>query len=120
MENDKRGHNFMLCSALMLLFYAAYSILFLLIGVPLEDEGFYLLMSRLVYEGQVPYLDFHYTQTPLFPYIYGIPQLIWGNSIYVGRLTSILFTGVSLLIWLKIFKLQKDSRGALIFLFIIC
>jgi len=28
MENDKRGHNFMLCSALMLLFYAAYSILF--------------------------------------------------------------------------------------------
>ena len=35
------------------------------------DEGFYLLTSRLVTEGKLPYRDFLLTQMPLLPYAYG-------------------------------------------------
>ena len=37
-----------------------------------RDEGFYLLAAKEVMSGKLPYLDFFYPQTPLFPYIFGI------------------------------------------------
>lgn len=35
-----------------------------------KDEGFYLIASKLVSHGKIPYQDFFYPQTPLLPYIY--------------------------------------------------
>ncbi len=35
------------------------------------DEGYYLLASRLVMEGNIPYRDFFFPQMPLLPYVYG-------------------------------------------------
>jgi len=62
------------------------------------DEGWYLYASRLVYEGKMLYKDFAYTQGPVFPYIYGIFQQIFGTSIYVGRVTAMFFGLLSLFI----------------------
>lgn len=53
------------------------------------DEGWYLYAAKQVYHGQRPYLDFAYTQTPLLPYIYGLPMLVLPTSLYSGRLISI-------------------------------
>lgn len=54
------------------------------------DEGWYLWASKLVYEGQVLYRDFAYTQTPLLPYVYGLFQLLFGDGLYVGRVLTVL------------------------------
>lgn len=69
----------------------------LLIFVPMAmlrtvdaDEGFYLVASRLVVEGRVPYSDFLYTQTPLLPYVYGLWMNVFGINWYVARLLSAL------------------------------
>ena len=54
------------------------------------DEGLFLYAGHLVYEGKLPYRDFQFPQMPLAPYVYGAPQLIFGHSLYVGRLTTAL------------------------------
>jgi len=55
------------------------------------DAGFYLSASDLVYHGKLPYLDFFYVQMPVYPYIYGIPALLFGTGIFVARWTSLAF-----------------------------
>jgi hypothetical protein len=57
-----------------------------------RDEGWYLYASRLVYDGNIPYRDFNYFQAPVLPYVYGLPQWIFGSSLLVGRLTSVVIT----------------------------
>lgn len=68
----------------------AFLVYFLFYGQPNADEGWYLYASHLVYRGQTLYQDFAYTQMPLLPYIYGLPQVIV-PSFLVGRITSIIF-----------------------------
>ena len=52
------------------------------------DEGFYLLASRLVTEGKLPYHDFLLTQMPLLPYVYGWWMRVAGMTWISGRLLS--------------------------------
>jgi len=59
------------------------------------DEGFYLLAARAVYQGHLPYRDFAFSQTPLVPYVYGLPQLLY-PGILTGRLTSLVLTVLAL------------------------
>ena len=54
------------------------------------DEGWYLYAGRLVWQGQLPFHDFSFTQMPLVPYVYGPFQLVV-PSLYVGRAASLLF-----------------------------
>src|SRR5207245_9405636 len=58
--------------------YGLLAILMAAVFVPMSlyrlvdgDEGTYLLVSRLVAEGQLPYHDFFYRQMFLLPYVYG-------------------------------------------------
>lgn len=55
------------------------------------DEGIYLLASKLVVEGQLPYRDFFLQQMPLLPYVYGAWMKVFGASWYAGRALSALF-----------------------------
>lgn len=55
------------------------------------DEGTYLLVSRLVVEGQLPYHDFFYPQMYLLPYVYGAWMKLVGYSWYAARLLSAAF-----------------------------
>lgn len=55
------------------------------------DEGWYLKAATLVYQGQMLYADFAYTQTPLLPYIYGFFLQAVGIGLYQGRVLTIVF-----------------------------
>jgi hypothetical protein len=70
--------------------YVGLALYFLSQGRINNDEGWYLYAARLVYEGSVPYRDFAFFQAPLLPYLYGLPQALFGGSIGVGRATSLL------------------------------
>ncbi len=61
------------------------------LGQPNGDEGYYLYASARVWQGALPYRDFAYVQMPALPYLFGLPQVLFGPSIYVGRLTSVAF-----------------------------
>ncbi len=78
------------------------SVAFIGLGQINDDEGWYLYASRLVFLGQYPYKDFAFTQTPLLPYIYGLPQSLLFQSIYLGRITSVIFSSAAfiLLLWI--------------------
>src|SRR5262249_13938397 len=56
------------------------------------DEGTYLLVSRLVADGRVPYHDFFYPQMFLLPYVYGAWMKVVGYSWYAARLLSACFS----------------------------
>ena len=72
--------------------YLVLALLYMYWGQPNADEGWYLYASKLVFQGRMPYHDFAYTQMPLLPYIYGLPQLFVSPSLFLGRLTSVLFS----------------------------
>ena len=79
---------------LMLLGIALYglaSLAYVAFGETNADEGWYLYASKLVLQGQQPYVDFAYTQMPLLPFVYGVLQIIQ-PGILLGRLTSIILS----------------------------
>lgn len=64
------------------------------------DEGAYLAAATLVVDGQQPYTDFLYTQTPLLPYVYGGWFELFGESWYAVRFLSVLLAaGLGLLLF---------------------
>jgi hypothetical protein len=81
--------------------YLFWSVLYVWMGQINMDEGWYLYASKLVYAGFLPYRDFAYTQTPLLPYVYGLPFLLQ-SSILTGRLTSLAFSIFALLVFLRV------------------
>src|SRR2546422_5987575 len=72
------------------------------------DEGTYLLVSRLVIEGELPYHDFHYPQMFLLPYVYGAWMKLAGYSWYVARLLSTFFSiALGLLLYRQVAQLAR-------------
>lgn len=55
------------------------------------DEGWYLLASMNVADGQQPYRDFLFTQTPLLPYVYAVALSVVGPTLVAARFVSMLF-----------------------------
>src|SRR5438132_8795738 len=88
--------------------YGLLAILMAAVFVPMSlyrivdgDEGTYLLVSRLVAEGQLPYHDFFYPQMFLLPYVYGPWMKLVGYSWYGARLLS---AGFSLTLGLFVYR----------------
>ena len=100
--------------------YVIFSLAYLFFGQPHADEGWYLYASKLVWQGNLPYQDFAYTQTPLLPYIYGLPQILFGPSIYIGRATSVLFSVITLVIYISISRKHAGRIGAVSTTLILC
>jgi dolichyl-phosphate-mannose-protein mannosyltransferase len=73
------------------------------------DEGTYLLVSRLVVEGQLPYHDFFYPQMFLLPYVYGAWMKLVGYSWYGARLLSAAF---SVILGLLVYRQTALLAGA--------
>ena len=99
---------------LLLLFYILVGCFYMFFGSVNEDEGWYLYAGKLVYQGKVPYSDFSYTQAPLLPYIYGIPQFLFGTSLYLGRITSLLLGIMTLLLSIVISNRLAGKLAAVI------
>lgn len=94
--------------------YLAFTFSFILLGKVNADEGWYLYASKLVYQGQLPYRDFAYTQTPLLPYVYGIVQEIFPPSIYVGRIVTSFFSFAALIFSVSLArKYSGEIAGAI-------
>jgi 4-amino-4-deoxy-L-arabinose transferase-like glycosyltransferase len=85
-----------------LFLFVVISVGYIVFGRINADEGWYLYASKLVYSGQFPYQDFAFTQTPLLPYVYGLPQVLFSPGLYLGRITSTLISAVSLVLSLSI------------------
>jgi len=94
--------------------YVVLGIYYVFFGHLNYDEGSEIYASNLVYDGKIPYIDFWYTHGPLQPYIYGIPQLIFGSSLYIGRLTSLFFGALTLPFIVKIAEKFGGKIGAVV------
>jgi hypothetical protein len=79
-----------------------------------HDEGWYLYASRLVYAGQLPYRDFAFFQGPLLPYVYGLPQVLFGPDLEVGRWTSAALSLVTVCFGGLLCR-ERGGRGAVLF-----
>jgi len=86
--HNRRLQRYRLIMCLIVALYIAGTMQFVFLGDLNHDEGYYLCAARQVYQGKMPYADFALFQAPLLPYVYGIPQVLFGSSILVGRLTS--------------------------------
>src|SRR2546430_10099914 len=96
--------------------YGLLAILMAAVFVPMSlyrivdgDEGTYLLVSRLVAEGQLPYHDFFYPQMFLLPYVYGAWMKLVGYSWYGARLLSAVF---SVMLGLLVYRQTALVAGA--------
>jgi hypothetical protein len=96
--------------------YGLLAILMAAVFVPMSlfrivdgDEGTYLLVSRLVSEGQLLYHDFFYPQMFLLPYVYGGWMKAIGYSWYVARVLSALF---SIALGLLVYREAARLAGA--------
>src|SRR2546422_399810 len=96
--------------------YGLLAILLAAVFVPMSlyrlvdgDEGTYLLVSRLVVEGQLPYHHFFYPQMFLLPYVYGGWMRLVGYSWYGARLLSAVF---SIALGLLVYRQAARLAGA--------
>src|SRR5437870_7757890 len=93
--------------------YGLLAILMAAVFVPMSlyrlvdgDEGTYLLVLRLVAEGQLPYHDFYYPQMFLLPYAYGVWMKLVGYSWYSARVLSAFFSiALGLLLYRQVARL---------------
>jgi len=97
--------------ALSVFIYLLTSFLFLFAGKIHVDEPFYFTITNLVNNNYLPYRDFFYTQTPLFPYIFSLPQMLLGPGLYTARLTSIFFGLLTLLLVIEC-SWKKGSKNS--------
>lgn len=84
----------LLALSLCILFAARIAVVFAADGNVNQDEGWYLQAANLLYHGRIPYRDFAFFQAPLLPLIYGLPQVVFGPGLWVGRLTSLALTAL--------------------------
>jgi hypothetical protein len=102
-------------TVLFLLLFVVLNAAYVFVGSLNEDEGWYLYAAKLVYEGQHLYKDFMYTQAPLMPYVYGLPQKLFGESLYLGRFESLFF---ALLTALSLVLAARRLKGRLSGMFV--
>ncbi|MBI5573689.1 MAG: hypothetical protein HY919_03945 [Elusimicrobia bacterium] len=83
------------------------------------DEGVYLYAGKLVSEGKIPYLDFAHVQGPLFPFFYGIINLLIGSDIFINRIITAFF-GFCGLIFAGLIVRKIGGNIAAIIFFLFC
>ncbi len=106
--------NYRKIAVLIIALFCCIAVLYILVGEVNEDEGWYLYAGKLVYQGNIPYSDFSYTQTPLLPYIYGGLQKLFGTSLLLGRITTGIFGLVALVLTMAVAKILSGERASLL------
>ena len=96
--------------------YIAEAVAFASLGRSVIDEGVYLNAGRLLYEGQLPYRDFPFSQAPVVAYLYGAAVHLFGTSVVVGRSVSFVLGLLGLGAAIGIARLLAGRAGAAIVL----
>lgn len=109
---DRRAATWRSVVAALAAIYLAHGAFWLLGGRLNEDEGWYLEAARRVYAGLLPYRDFSFTQTPLAPYLYGLPLRLFGGGLWVGRATALLLGLGTLLLTMGAARRLAGPRAA--------
>lgn len=92
---------FVLC--LGLLFFHTRGLYFL-------DDGYILSAAKRVYDGQIPYRDFHFVYTPLTIYVDTLAFKLFGLSILATRIMDILISIATVYILLKITQILTKKK----------
>lgn len=88
--------------------YFIFGLLFVFMGQIHTDEQIYFYTTFALMNGQTLYKDFFYQHGPVMPYAYSIPQMIFGQSLIVGRLTSLFF---GILMLFMVYKISNKLEG---------
>ncbi|CAB50183.1 ArnT family glycosyltransferase [Pyrococcus abyssi] len=105
---------------LMLLVFVVYIALRLPLLFPTNeywdyDEGTYLLIARYINLGYLPYRDVLAVHPPLFYYLLALWLRVFGDSYIVGRLFSLSFGALSLILAYKVGKIVRDEMLGVLF-----
>ena len=94
---------------------AAATVTYVVYGLPNADEGWYLYAARLVYQGQLPYRDFAYLQTPLQPLLFAPLQWLFAGHLFIAmRLANALLALVTIaLVYATGRRAGANERAAL-------
>lgn len=99
--------------------FALGALLFSYFGRGNYDEELFLYASNLVYHGKLPYRDFPYIFGPVLPFVYGVPQALFGPSLLAGRITSAFLSTITALSGSLIAYRFSRKLGVLVFLALI-
>ena len=77
------------------------------------DEGFYAVAARSVWEGDLPYRDFGYTQMPLLPYINGLMMHLTGFGLFEQRAVNGLWAALTLVLAVRWLARRTSPAWAL-------
>jgi hypothetical protein len=117
---EARPRGFAWLVGALLVTYLGIAACYVAFGRVNHDEGWYLYAARRVYEGALPYRDFAYFQAPLLPFVYGLPQQLFGGGLLVGRLTSFVLGAATVALGARLACLRGASLGVFFFLATVC
>jgi hypothetical protein len=78
------------------------------------DEGFYAAAARAVVQGEVPYRDFGYTQTPLLPYVNGLIMRLTRFGLFEQRIINGSWGLLALLLGARLLWRRGAEWGAVL------
>lgn len=80
-----------------------------------SDEGFYLMAAKQTAGGELPYLDYFFSQMPLMPLMYALPIDLFGPSWRIARLLAIMFAvGIGILLCSHVLWLTNSKPISLL------
>jgi hypothetical protein len=78
------------------------------------DEAYFIYAAKLVLSGRVPYLDFHYPQWPLLPYVWGGLFCLTGGIHWVSaRLAAAILASAMALVFMRGARHRGAQAGGL-------
>ncbi|MBN1297199.1 glycosyltransferase family 39 protein [bacterium] len=95
-------------------FFCVLALAVVVFGAHHVDEGYYHLIARLTAEGRLPYRDYLYVQTPLYPLVYGMLFRVFGSSLLMARGYSAFFSLLTFLMAVRIARTQRGDAAAVI------
>lgn len=114
MESAQKDYEYRYLIIAAIVSYLCLGTAYLFYGHIHPDEGHYLLAGKLIYQGKIPYRDFQYVQSPLYPYIYGTFQLLFGSSLKAGRSISFILGFFTLIMTVRLAYKSHGSCAAAI------
>ncbi len=97
---------------LLFALYLALSAVFVYYGKVARDEGWYLYAGWAVRQGQMPYRDFPYFQSPLLPYVYSVVTATAGQALNLGRAFSWLAGAIAVFLTVRLARRQAGNLAA--------